>query len=243
MPSLALDTRLIWFAHCPKAGGTSVEALMSEKWGTRVGHLHWGWDLWWKEGGWRTAEPPNSPQHLTWADAEQILPSKPDLVFALVRDPVARIMSEYRYQRRYRRGTRAGRALAFLPFPLWLRLMLAVARRNPYAFDNHLRPQSDFVPAGAEVFRLEDGLQRAVDWLAMVAEAEDLAAPERRLATGHQDQTDPATLARISDAFAEDYRRFGYYRPRVPPARLDFSDWVATLMAPFVAALERRGRL
>ena len=48
MPSLTLDNRLIWFAHCPKAGGTSIETLMVETWGDRVGHLHWGWDLWWK---------------------------------------------------------------------------------------------------------------------------------------------------------------------------------------------------
>ena len=55
MPSLTVDTRLIWFAHCPKAGGTSVKTLMAETWGDRVGHLAWGWDLWWKRGGWRWA--------------------------------------------------------------------------------------------------------------------------------------------------------------------------------------------
>ena len=42
--------------------------------------------------------------------------------------------------------------------------MLAVLRLNPRAFDNHLRPQADFVPEGA-VFRLEDGLGAALDLL------------------------------------------------------------------------------
>src|SRR6056297_915226 len=108
MPSLTLDETLIWFAHCPKAGGTSVEQVMVTRWGARVGHLHWGWDRWWARGGWRVACPPNSPQHLTWADTRAVLPRTPDAVFALVRDPAARMVSEHRWQRRRRRGTRAG---------------------------------------------------------------------------------------------------------------------------------------
>ena len=158
MPSLVLSDRLIWFAHCPKAGGTSVERAMVEPWGGAVGHLHWGWDLWWTRGGWRVADPPNSPQHFVWADALAALPRAPAVVFALVGDPAARMASEHAFQRRHRRGTGAGRALAQLPFSLWLRLMLAVARLNPHAFDNHLRPQVDFIPDSAAVFRLEEGL-------------------------------------------------------------------------------------
>ena len=160
MPSLTLPDRLIWFAHCPKAGGTSIEQFMVAQWGEAVGHLHWGWDLWWKGGGWRVADPPNSPQHLIWEDALKVLPRAPDRVFALVRDPVARITSEYRWQRQGRRGTRLGKALACLPFPFWLRCMLALARQNPHAFDNHLRCQTDFIPEGAKVFRLEEVWRR-----------------------------------------------------------------------------------
>ncbi|MDH5453710.1 MAG: sulfotransferase family protein, partial [Paracoccaceae bacterium] len=99
MPSLTLPDRLIWFAHCPKAGGTSVEQFMVARWGDAVGHLHWGWDRWWRSGGWRLAAPPNSPQHLVWEDAVSALPRAPDAVFAVVRDPVARMTSEYRWQR------------------------------------------------------------------------------------------------------------------------------------------------
>ena len=130
MPSLTLPDRLIWFAHCPKAGGTTVEKFMVSHWGEAVGHLHWGWDLWWKTGGWRVADPPNSPQHLIWRDAEAALAAPPDLVFAVVRDPVARMQSEHRWQRRLRRGSRLGRALALLPFGLWLRLCIQVPLWN-----------------------------------------------------------------------------------------------------------------
>ena len=126
MPSLTLPDRLIWFAHCPKAG-TSVERFMVDCWGDAVGHLHWGWDLWWKRGGWRHANPPNSPQHLIWEDALKTLPRTPDIVFAVVRDPLSRLVSEYHYQRQARRGTRIGRGLAHLPFSIWARVMVKLA--------------------------------------------------------------------------------------------------------------------
>lgn len=243
MPSIALDECLIWFAHCPKAGGTSIEALLVEKWGDRVGHLSWGWDIWWKNGGWREASPPNSPQHLIWSDAESMLPSRPDEVFALVREPAARMQSEHRYQRRHRRGTRVGRLLALLPFPVWLRVMLAVVRRNPYAFDNHLRPQSDFIPEQAAVFRLEDGLEDAISWLAAVTKRRDLTMPDHMLKSGESVPASPAVLARIGAAYRADYSRFGYRFPEIPDPKSDVLDKLAEFLAPLVVVLDRRGRL
>lgn len=243
MPSLTLPDRLIWFAHCPKAGGTSVEQVMVARWGDAVGHLHWGWDLWWRRGGWRVADPPNSPQHLIWADAKSVLPRAPDAVFALVRDPVARIASEHRWQRQGRRGTVLGHALARLPFALWLRVMLAVAEKNPHAFDNHLRPQGDFIPDGAAVFRLEDGLEKALAWLAETADA--VPAPvsiPHAIATRAATSVGPAETARIARAYAGDYARFGY---AMPPG-IGTADWLDRLargLAPLVVLLDRKGAL
>lgn len=243
MPSLTLDDRLIWFAHCPKAGGTSVEQAMVARWGDRVGHLHWGWDRWWHGGGWRRADPPNSPQHLVWEDARTVLPRAPDAVFAVVRDPAARMVSEYRWQRRQRRGTRAGRWLARLPFTVWLRLMLATARVNRFAFDNHFRPQADFVPETAMVFRLEDGLQPVIDWLGS-ATGEALPAPPHALPSGGRPAAlDAADLARIATAYAADYGRFGYRLPKGPAPGRTAVDQLASALAPVVAYLDRRGAL
>ena len=242
MPLLSLPNRLIWFAHCPKAGGTSVEQLMVARWGRAVDHLHWGWDLWWRRGGWRVADPPNSPQHLVWADAEKLLGTRPDVVFALVRDPAARMASEYRWQRRHRRGTWAGRVLAFLPFGVWLRLMLSVARRNPHAFDNHFRPQSEFVPEGAEVFHLENGLGSVAAWLSEVT-GEALAGSDlpHAIPSGAGPACSPACLGLIAGVFAEDYARFGYRRPvdSAPVARREGLGF--RLLVALVAWAERRG--
>ena len=247
MPSLSLSDRLIWFAHCPKAGGTSVEQAMVATWGQAIGHLQWGWDNWWHQGGWQMADPPNSPQHLIWADASVRLPRAPDAAFALVRDPVARITSEYRWQRLAakkggRRSPRAGKALSYLPFSAWLRLMLEVATINPYAFDNHFRPQTEFIPDFARVFRLEDGMEHVRNWLLDITQT-PLAVPlGHALATRSYTQISDADAARISDFFAADYARFGYHQPPTVNAASPFDRW-AKKLAPSISKLERQGRL
>ena len=244
MPSLSLSGKLIWFAHCPKAGGTSVEQFMVARWGDAVGHLHWGWDIWWRQGGWRLADPPNSPQHLVWKDAAAALPRMPDSVFAVVRDPASRLASEYRWQRQGRRGTLLGKALAHLPFSLWLRVMLATAARYPHAFDNHLRPQTDFIPGNARVFRLEEGLDQVATWLTETAGSrpEDRGIPHA-IPTRLARPIAARDLAIIGRAFAADYARFGYPRPVPPPARQDLGEVLAAGAAFLVAALDKRGLL
>ncbi|MBT8416397.1 MAG: sulfotransferase family protein [Silicimonas sp.] len=243
MPSLTLPDRLIWFAHCPKAGGTSVEQFMVAEWGDAVGHLHWGWDLWWKAGGWRDASPPNSPQHLVWKDALCALPCPPDTVFAVVRDPAARLQSEYRWQRRGRRGTRLGRLLARLPFSLWLRLMLAMAARHPHAFDNHLRPQADFVPDNARIFHLEDGLDPVIDWLASETGLTARVAVPHAIPSGANGTLTAGDAARIARAHACDYRRFGYTPPAGADVSRSLADRVSDWLSPALIFLDRRGAL
>ena len=248
MPSLQLSDRMLWFAHCPKAGGTSVEIFMQDHLDGTLGHLHWGWDIWWKRGGWRIAQPPCSPQHLTWEDALAQLDSPPDEVFAVVRDPFDRMLSEYRYQQTHRRGTVLGRLVARLPFSIWLRVMVKVARKNPYAFDNHFRLQSEFVPEHAKFFRLEDGLQPVFDWLASEAGAgasfrsdvKELSTDAARVAIVHD-----ADIRLISLTFGEDFARFGYgvadhqLYPKEPIAK--WRDLAAAMISPTVRMLDRCG--
>ena len=250
MPSLKLNNRLIWFAHCPKAGGTSVEKFMVEHWGDAVGHLHWGWDIWWKNGGWRQNGPLCSPQHLIWKDACEVLPDTPDASFAVIRDPLARIVSEYRYQRFTRRGTVIGRLLAQMSFSTWLRVMIKISRLNPYAFDNHLRPQRDFLPEGAQLFRLEDGLSQVAAFLAkqvgMPAPSgtfrKELATPDRcEVKIYRQD------IFLILKAYSEDYDALNYNRPLPHSFSNDPScgmrELLAKLIFPAAFLLERCGKL
>ena len=245
MPSLSVPNQLVWFAHCPKTGGTSIEQFMVENWGDAVGHLHWGWDIWWRNGGWRKASPPNSPQHLTWSDAQPELPRSPDVVFTIVRDPIARMVSEYGYQRYHRRSTWLGRNLARIPFSLWLRILLKVREMNAYAFDNHLRPQADFVPENARIFRLEEGLDLVGTWLAGTCGLEGPQCIGRKLHTAHK----PGVILSDQDKslifkyFKDDFARFSYPAPEAPPHRLGALDVIASLLAFPVFVLERCGQL
>jgi hypothetical protein len=216
VPSVEIKGKLIYFAHCPKAGGTSVERFMVERWGPAVRLLGWGWDRSWAGRGERAGEVPSSPQHLVWEDAESALPRTPDVVFTVVRDPVARMVSEYRYQRAGRLTGPFGRPVKALGFSSWLRLMFALADRNPYTHDNHFRPQVRFLPPeGAQVFRLEDGLRPVLAWLAAQAgEAAPDAVPHD-LKTGEAPSVVlPAKdKALIAMRFRDDYLRFGYDPP------------------------------
>lgn len=194
-------------------------------------------------GGWRVADPPNSPQHLVWADARRMLPEPPDQVFAVVRDPVARLASEHRWQAQGRRGTKLGKWLAKLPFSLWLRVMLAAARRHPHVFDNHLRPQADFVPEEARIFRLEDGLDKVTHWMAeTTGEALDDKALPHAIPSGAGPEVSLQDRGLIGAAFAVDFARFGYARSE-GVSGVGVFDVLATALAPVVVYLDRRGRL
>lgn len=239
MPSLTLSDRLIWFAHCPKAGGTSIEQFMVARWGSAVGHLHWGWDLWWRNGGWRVADPPNSPQHLIWSDAIKVLPKAPDAIFSVVRDPVARMASEHRWHRNGRRAPFLGKCLARLPFSLWLRLMLAIAKENPHAFDNHFQPQSAFVPARARVFRLEDGLEPVLHWLTVLVGEPSVDQAPHAIPSGKSTSVNARDAALVRAVYNADYQRFGYECPGGSAGRLA----VPHRLAKALAWLDRRGML
>ncbi|SET42167.1 sulfotransferase family 2 domain-containing protein [Oceanicella actignis] len=268
MPYALHEGRVIFFAHVPKAGGSSVEDHMAARFGP-LGLLDRGWMQGWIDGRWRDGGLAVSPQHLAAADLRGLLPRTPDAAFAVVRDPVARIVSEYRFQARASRPLSRPR-LARLGFDVWLRATLAAARRDPRVFDNHIRPQSDIVPEGARVFRLEDGLDAVAEWLDQVAGPPPQGqTPGGRIghalrSTGAPIRPGRAELALIARFYARDYARFGYPPPDLDaaPARTQGGlaprpGWrarlwrgagaaarpVAPLLGPGVAAAWRRGRI
>ncbi len=149
MPIAFTETGPIFFVHVPKTGGTSMEDYLLRRFGplalTDVNKQH----------GVRGTYLMAAVNHLSAIDLREMIPVQSILVFALVRDPLQRLLSEYRWQSGASRMSR-------LSFSSWLRVMDACVRIDPRAYGNHVRPQADLVPAGAEVFRLEDGFGPAV---------------------------------------------------------------------------------
>lgn len=153
MPLLSYQGRQIFYAHCPKAGGTSVEEFLLQ-YGV-LAYYDRNWFGRRQKNLMDEGHFPCSPQHLIWADFLKLHGSIPDVVFTVVRNPMSRLVSEYKFQRRYRPALkwvyRCG-------FSVWLRAMLRLQKKHKYLADNHFRPQTEFAPEWSVVFRLEDGM-------------------------------------------------------------------------------------
>ena len=143
-----------------------------------------------------------------------------DYVFMTVREPIARLKSEFHYRTRG-----AGRGSAFrqlrvpISFDAWVRWTLARYRKDPYVWDNHVRPQHEFLAFGAEVFRLEDGLDRVAEALQSVTGADGVqvsaARPPGYDSSGPSCQLTRRTLSDTVKHAANDFATFGYTLPKV----------------------------
>lgn len=246
MPLILAGDRLILFAHVPKAGGSSVETYLQARFGK----------LMLRDQSWLNVKSGRhsltaSPQHLDGSDLARMFPEETvALKFAVVREPTARIISEFKYQS-WPKHVRAVRRKRFaqLGFSVWLAMALAAARRYPVFLDNHLRPQTGMIPPGTEIFRLEDGFADLIARLDAVTETEapDLEVghelrgpgPARPLRPSRQD------LALIVAAYAEDFDRLGYDRPDLTPAPHDPLAWArhtfGRMLAPVAVWLYRTG--
>lgn len=199
MPVYTIAGRRILFVHIPKTGGMAISAVLQQ-----AGEMRFDRPL--RQGRHRF-----QPRHAT-ADTIASLydPAWFDMIFAVVRDPVARAVSEYRYQRR-----KSGLHLARLAgFDAWLALALARSAKDPAFRDNHFRPQTDFLLPRTRVFRFEDGLSAP---LAAVSALTGLdLAPRLAL---RNPSPEPAftpsdrSLDRLATAYRRDFETFDYPRP------------------------------
>lgn len=147
MPLLRINGKNILFIHVPKTGGSAI-AEYYRKYTTfslerfQIGH----WDK------------PCIPRHYHGALLERMIsPDLIDVAFMVVRDPVERFVSDYKfYVKRKRREERLPNFSAWLSYRLWR------AARNQFYMDNHFRPQVEFECFGADVFRYEDGLEHCI---------------------------------------------------------------------------------
>ncbi len=199
MPLFRFDTALLLFIHVPKTGGSSIEAAL-RKMGGRPALL----------AATTQGYARCTPQHMQAEVLSAFVPEDfYDMRFAVVRDPQSRLVSEFKM----RRVGRKQRGLAALSFSDWVAQTFKRYERNPYVFDNHIRPQSALIPERTEVFRLEDGLEAAVG---TVARRLGRAMPELPLI--RQGTTDPVlvpaeTARDIAAFYRDDYARFGYPAP------------------------------
>jgi hypothetical protein len=204
VPLYKFPSHTILFIHIPKAGGSTIDEYLHN-------HLKAPRALFNSSNEKRRAlKLPCSPQHFH-ADALRFLIGGryPDWSFAVVRDPLQRIISEYCFIHRRLNDTPEQ-----LPNILdWFRQKRTDYEKNQYILDNHFRPQHEFLLENTEVFHFEKGLESILRVL-----AERLGLPlDEPLSQLHRNKSPklPVTttdefVAEVRDFYRADYERFGY---------------------------------
>lgn len=221
MPLIKANGKLVYFAHVPKCAGTAVARYLEARFGPPA----------LSDRQFRTVPEAlrwtrSSPQHIPCdALARLFPPGFFDASFAVIRHPVDRLASVFLFQRE-----KEGTIPPDLGFADWLGRIAADRTRDPFAFDNHTRPMTDFVPEDAVLFRLEDGVEAVEAWCdatfgaqeGLPTGADPVRIPRvntryRRLKEAGPDAlpvppfvVTPADRALVADLFAVDFDRFGY---------------------------------
>ena len=142
MPLLQSKSGYVLFIHIPKTGGTSVEKYFD---GRKV--------LYSKTS--RGLSLKVNAQHLDKFTIDKIGLSKIyRKSFTIVRNPYDRAISEYFHYHRDKRFK-----MSFETFVIYIRLRFFLDKN---AFDNHIRPQADFVDDQVEVYYFEEGFDRII---------------------------------------------------------------------------------
>lgn len=205
MPVFSKDGRHVLYIHVPKTGGTSIENFLTAN-GYRRAYLD--------RGGPASLNPIRlcSPQHMHGKILRAVFDLDAfDAVFMTVRDPYRRFQSEYAAR---------NRDPAKRPIDMWAKQALRKYRASPFAFDNHLRPQSAFHVPGAAVFRQEEGY--GPEWRDHMSDllgdrltgepARDNANRDRAGYDPAAHHPSPDVWARFQALYDPDYEAFGYER-------------------------------
>ena len=193
MPVFYRDNLKILYIHVPKTGGTAIE-LFFEANGFRTAYLDRGLNS-------DNLNPVMycSPQHMEAAMLSKIFKlSAFDYVFMTIRDPIDRILSEYKH--------RIGEKLDLPDVNTWVRRLLRRYADEPYMLDNHLRPQADFWVERADVFRQEDGF--GSDWIEQISSRIPCQFTTREVRRAMKFDVKAAEQADLSETSVAALRRF-----------------------------------
>lgn len=207
MPVFRRDGKNILFIHVPKTGGSTVEAVFRNS----------GYQIRYLDGKVGPASLNRlrrcTPQHMHGQMLEQAfrIPSF-DLVFMMVRDPMARFKSEFIWRNR-KNFTGADPQTVHR----WGKKTFAAYASDHFILDNHIRPQSEFHVQGARIYHLEDGLQYAMDDISQRYRLDlDTDVPRSRQAKEYNSHSSsdvciaPKLEKLIKNVYASDYAQFGY---------------------------------
>jgi len=216
MPIIKASGKLIFYAHVPKCAGSTVEVFLKQRFGPLAFHYNYYLQI-----------PPHarwsrtSPQHVDRQSLAVLFPKGFfDESFAIVRHPVARLVSAFHFHSEVTRQIPPN-----VGFSEWLADLPELRADNPFAHDNHSRPMDELVPEDARIFYIEHGVDLLVPWfdqvLGTVAGPRTLPHVNKRADYGKSSAPKVSPSQRdidmIAAYYAQDFRRFGYEPDRAAP--------------------------
>lgn len=210
MPIFRINGQMHYFAHVPKCGGNSVTRYLEERFGPIDLHqdphnkvpVEWHWSK-------------ISMAHVPVVTLQAMFPE--DWIvssFAVVRHPMRRLVSAFFFARHTEK-----RLPPSVGISEWFLDTAARLEKNPFLEGGHLIPQTAMVPKGAQVFRLEDGLDQIVPHLDSLAGNQD---GPRSIAVRNkgrwrdkdtEPELSPEAFSVAMQLYADDFARFGYAVP------------------------------
>ncbi len=182
MPLARINNRLLHLVHIPKTGGAGITDYMRKKGEVA---LYSREQLTWAR---------STPQHLEFDVSRALIPEGfADASFAIMRDPLARLLSEYRYRvTRHNSQNAVPKRLTYFEemkveldwdeefqgtFDEWVDLVFDRYLEDPHVCDNHIRPQADFIGPNMKVFLFERGLQKVYSWIDNITDTREILTP------------------------------------------------------------------
>ncbi len=198
MPIFKIDEELVLFVHIPKTGGASVESFFRHH--TTV-HMF-------------DDRPLNpdfrcSPQHFHCDQLKKLLPFNwYSYKFTIIRNPYTRLVSEYRM----RMLNKLSNQVPVVPFDQWVDETFNNYSKNPWIWDNHIRPQWEFVDDSFEIFQFEEGIPKIINKIRYRLELPPINEPIPHRQKSKKIPVLPSneTLSSIAAFYKEDFRRFNY---------------------------------
>lgn len=217
MPLCRIGATILYFAHIPKTGGSSIESYMASKGPVALRHNSFK--------DWSRTTPQHMPARIF---SDYVPDSFYDHGFAVLRDPKARLMSTFRmrigtdhawanplnwaliaWARLRGRQPYAINVWKFrlsLDFDSWVAIVTRWMRRRPYLYDGHLLPQSDYLHPGQQLFLFEDGLEPVFRWIDQVTGTAPAAGSfHDKKGVRRSIDCSAATERRLRQVYADDY--------------------------------------
>jgi len=197
MPVFRSQGSLIYFAHIPKTGGSSVENALTAAGAKRAMQMS-------KVKNDLAGHGKCTPQHIHAEVYTRYFPKGFfDYAFTIVRNPFARIASEYKMK------VLNGKEEASPD--IWITQALNRFEKAPFTRDNHIRPQVDFLAPYVDVFKLEVGLKQPIDKALEVLGLPGISKiPHARRSTAEKLVIKKKTLQQISTTYAQDFETLNY---------------------------------